>query len=150
MILPFRLLHSDLKNYIFSFHYCVHYNVNMTKIYFSFHHYVDYGARMRKGLAFLLFCHYFYNVMMKKQSFYFHSLWSQEKEIWFLLHHYLDYDHEKNILVFDSTTTFTMQITPYIYLLHLYVTNLSRKSPSQKNMHNSENFLPQEFQCSLS
>ena len=85
-----------------------------------------------------------------KFLFSFTTLWSQEKEIWFLLHHYLDYDHEKNILVFDSTTTFTMQITPYIYLLRLYVTNLSRKSPSQKNMHNSENFLPQEFQCSLS
>ena len=55
----------------------------------------------------------------KKFLFSFTTLWSQEKEIWFLLHHYLDYDHEKNILVFDSTTTFSMQITPYIYQLDL-------------------------------
>ena len=65
-------------------------------------------------------------------------------------HRYLGYAVIMKInIVFHFTETFTMQISPYICLLHSYVTKLPRKSPSQKNMHSLKNFLSQKFQWSL-
>ena len=62
---------------------------------------------------------------------------------------WLSYNHEKIFLFFillrHSLRKYLLMSTYYTH----GVTNLSRKSPSQKNMHNWKNFFAQEFQCSL-
>ena len=105
-------------------------------IQFSFCCYVNYGIIKRKknnnSALSLLHCDH-----------------RKKKHFFIALLPCLRGDHEKeNVLIFHLSKTFTRQISPYIYLLHSYVTNLSRKSPSRKNMQ-MQSFLSQEFQGSL-
>ena len=127
----------SLKSYIFLIHYYVCYNVIMIKnmVFISplrglrcnndkrfFSCATIFTTRWSRDKYFCLFCYYVYYSMIKRKkvSFFISSLhllcyYGHRKKNWFLLH--LDYVTimKKNILVFYFTTTFTMQISPYIY-----------------------------------
>ena len=117
----FVSISSSSKSYIFLIHYYVRYNVIMIK---DFSVVLLFSQRDDQEINIFF---YFGTT--------FTTAWSREKKFLFSFHHYICYAMVigekkdfyctltmvrswKNILVFYFTTTFTMQVSPYIYQLY--------------------------------
>ena len=127
--------------------------IKIEKSFFSFSHYIHYTI-IKRGKSFFSFSYYFHYAMINRKMFFFFSFQHYiryamvtSKRNRFLLHHYFDYA----TIIKKISFLISLRRSLCKYLLNL--TLLLTKNPPidilPRKICVLKNFLPQEFQWSL-